>query len=239
MRNAPLTIFIGHDGRESIATKICEQSLRDHSSESLAIHRLHEPTLRQIGIYRREWFVTNGQKHDGRDRKPFSTDFAFTRFLVPAMMQYRGWALFVDGDFLFLSDVAEIFDQADPEHAVEVVKRSGQEDGGTKMDGQVQQPYFRKNWSSLMLLNCSHPSNQRLTPHVVNTSWGQWLHGFQWLEDDEIGAIDPMWNWLSGIDPQPKSGDPYAVHFTRGIPDMPGCQGSPYAEHWRKVKARL
>lgn len=239
MRNYQNMIFIGHDSREAVATDVCELSLRQTSKEPLCIQRLTEPALRHIGIYNREWHMIGQQKFDSRDRKPFSTDFTFTRFLVPALMQHTGWALFCDADFLFLSDVTELFDHADPAHAVEVVKHPPLDGSGTKMDGVVQQPYFRKNWSSLMLFNCAHPANQRLAPHSVNRQPGQWLHSFSWLEDAQIGGLDPAWNWLSGISHAPAKGLPKGVHFTLGIPDMPGCAQTPYAEHWRKVKAQL
>lgn len=240
MQNDSMMVFVGHDGREAIATEVCERSIRQRASWPVHIQRLHEPALRHIGMYRREWTVgPDGQKYDGRDRKPFSTNFSFTRFLVPSLMQHRGWALFVDGDFLFLEDLKGLFSCADEKFAVMVVQHGPRPEVGTKMDGQIQQPYFRKNWSSLVLWNAGHPSNQRLGPYQVNNMSGQWLHSFSWLEDGEIGALDPRWNWLSGIDPQPKSGDPFAVHFTMGHPLMPGHQGSPYAEHWRKVKALL
>lgn len=228
--------------------------MRAASSVPLAVTRLVEPALRHIGLYRREWYKANGsnQKIDQRDRKPFSTDFSFTRFLVPSLMQHDGLAAFCDSDFLWLGDIAELFDlMLEGDFAVMVVKRSDGYQGKpsgmpgvdiietTKMDGMAQQPYHRKNWSSLILWDCGHPSNQRLTPFQVNGMSGQWLHSFSWLADSEIGPLPAEWNWLSGIDPAPKSGDPKAVHFTRGIPDLPGYEGSPYAEHWRKVKSRL
>lgn len=234
-----MAIFIGHDGREAIATDVCERSIRERSTWPVHIQRLHEPALRHVGLFSRTWALKDGVKVDCRDNKPFSTAFSFTRFLVPTLMQHSGWAAFVDGDFLFLADPKELFALADPRFAVMVVQHGPLPESGTKMDGQAQQPYFRKNWSSLILWNCGHPSNQRITPHQVNTMSGQWLHGFSWLEEREIGALPPLWNWLSGIDQQPKTGDPFAVHFTRGHPDMPGYQGSPYCEHWRKVKALL
>lgn len=239
MQNDALAIFIGHDGREAVATDICERSIRETATHPVHIQRLAEPALRHIGLYKREWKMQGAQRIDMRDRMPFSTDFSFTRFLVPALMQHRGWALFCDADFLFLADVKELFALADPACAAMVVQHGPLLESGTKMDGQSQQPYFRKNWSSLVLWNCGHPSNQRLGPYQVNGMSGQWLHGFSWLEEREIGALPSKWNWLSGVDVQPKNGDPFAVHFTRGIPDMPGYGGSPYAEHWRKVKARL
>lgn len=232
-------VFLGHDSREAVATAVCERSMMDHATIPLAIHRLSEPALRHANIFRREWTIINGQKFDVRDRMPFSTEFAFTRFLVPTLMQHTGWALFCDGDFLWLDDVGDLLALADAKYAVQVVKRLPMQEAGTKMDGQKQQPYYRKNWSSLVLWNCGHAANQRLTPYQVNQMSGQWLHAFSWLGEDQIGDLPATWNWLSRIDASPASGDPKAVHFTLGAPDMPGYEGSPYAEHWRKVKSRL
>ena len=57
-----------------------------------------------------------------------------------------------------------------------------------KFLGEVQSAYPTKNWSSLMLLNCSRCI--KLTPEYVNTAIGLELHRFHWLEGDhEIGAI--------------------------------------------------
>jgi len=98
------------------------------------------------------------------------------------------------------------------------------------MDGQVQTSYERKNWSSVVIWNCNHPKTRMLTPELVNTKRGLWLHQFQWLDDDEIGELDPRWNWLVGhSDPAIKPG---LVHFTEGVPSMPGYEHCDYAQNW-------
>lgn len=238
MRSA-LPIFIGHDGREPEATAVCESSLSRNSSEPLFIQRLHEPALRHCGFYSRQWRHVDGQRFDGLDGTPFSTAFSFTRFLVPSLMQHRGLAAFCDGDFLFLSDPVELFAQFDGRSAVQVAKHRHNTDNEAplKMDGVVQSPYFRKNWSSLVLWNCDHPSNQRIIPQIVNSQPGQWLHAFSWLSDEEIGDLPLAWNWLSGISPQTEN--PKAVHFTRGIPTMQGRENDPYADLWREELAMV
>lgn len=235
-----LTVFIGHDSREAIATEVCKKSMLEHSTLPLAIHKLSEPALRHAGLYRRDWIIVDGQKFDSLDKKPFSTEFSFTRFLVPTLMQHAGWSVFTDGDFLWLDDIRNLLTEANEKYAVQVVKHGALTEFGTKMDNQLQQPYFRKNWSSLILWNCGHPANQRLTPYVVSKMSGQWLHAFSWLGEDQIGELAADWNWLAGIDRPPAGGkDPRAVHFTKGIPEMPGYEASPYADHWRAVKSRL
>lgn len=230
-----LPCFVGHESREPEATSVCTKSLRRHSTIPLHIQLLHEPSLRHAGFYRREWTSEGLQKIDTRDGKPYSTSFAWTRWLIPALMQWRGVALFCDSDFLFLDDVRGLADLFDPSYAVQVVKHDYRPAEGVKMDGQAQQPYFRKNWSSLMLFNCSHASNLRLTPWAVNHMSGQWLHGFSWLDDDEIGELPKDWNFLVGVDGvEELSADlPAAAHFTRGVPGMPDREPHPFDDLWR------
>ncbi len=112
-----------------------------------------------------------------------------------------------------------------------------------KMDGVAQTRYFRKNWSSLMLFNCAHPSNQRLTPEKVNSMPGTWLHGFYWLEEGDIGTLPEEHNWLVGKDKPISPTTHYrrstkimAVHMTEGGPWFPGYEKMPYADEWRAVE---
>lgn len=229
-------IFIGHESREAEATHVAEASLLKHAKVPVMVQRLHEPALRHVGLYHRQWLMQGNQRVDAQDRRPFSTSFAFLRFMVPSLVQHTGWALFMDGDFLVRADIGEVFAQADPRIAVHVVQHRPLSDSGAKMDGQMQQPYYRKNWSSFCLFNAGHPSNQRLTPHVVNRMPGQWLHAFSWLEDSEIGRLDPRWNYLVGIDKI--TADAKAAHFTMGIPLMPGHENDHLADEWRSYLPR-
>lgn len=205
--------------------------MRKHASEPLHIEPLYQPALRAAGLYWRRHDTVDGQRIDHGDGRPFSTDFTFSRFLVPALCQWRGWALFCDSDFLWRRDVAELFEARSYADAVMVVQHQFEPEPGDKMRGQRQEPYSRKAWSSLMLLNCEHPDNAMLTPDVVNMRQGRWLHGLRWVADEHIGEINARWNWLEGYEAMP---DPWAVHYTRGTPDMPGHEGSAYADEWRE-----
>jgi hypothetical protein len=98
------------------------------------------------------------------------------------------------------------------------------------MDGQVQTRYSRKNWSSVFVLDADHPSNKNLTVALVNSVPGRDLHRFCWLEDDDIGELGAEWNYLVGHSEHP---DPKIVHFTDGIPSMPGYENSEFADEWR------
>lgn len=235
----PLRIFIGYDSRERAAYDVCVQSLRDHASIPLSIEPLDERMLRHAGVYRRDWRYDDGQYIDMRDNRIFSTWFSFTRFLVPSLCQWRGIALFCDGDFLFRSDVSELLDKFDSRCAVQVVKHDHVPGEAYKMEGQAQTRYLRKNWSSLMLWNCAYPANLLLTPHKVNIERGQWLHALSWAEEREIGALPVEWNYLVGTNTREDCVSPKAVHFTLGIPPMPGRAADEYADEWRDVAGRI
>ena len=100
------------------------------------------------------------------------------------------------------------------------------------MDGAVQTVYPRKNWSSLMLFNCDHPSVRSLTPEVANSQTGAYLHRMQWVADEDIGALPVEWNWLEGWNEKPAHGTPKAVHFTRGGPWFASWQNVEYGDLW-------
>ncbi|MBI3315357.1 MAG: glycosyltransferase [Candidatus Omnitrophica bacterium] len=210
-----MKIFIGWDSREDIAYQVCAASLRRHSSAPLEIIPLKQDGLRQEGLY---W----------RPKDPLaSTEFTYTRFLTPYLAGYKGWAMFVDCDFLFTADVAGLFSLADERYAVLCVKHDYRPKETSKMDGVVQTVYPRKNWSSLALWNCAHEANQILTPQVVNSESGAFLHRFSWLTDDLIGSVPETWNWLEGWSGLPKEEYPKGIHFTRG---------GPWFENWKKVQ---
>lgn len=202
----PLRVFVGWDSREDIAYQVCRRSIEQHSSIPLQIVPIRQGDLRARGIYSR-----------GPDALS-STEFSFTRFLTPYLAGYDGWAIFVDCDFLFRHDIAGILDYLDPTKALYCVKHDYTPPETTKMDGQKQTQYPRKNWSSFMLINCGHEQVRKLTPEMINTESGLFLHRFSWLTDDVIGSLPITWNYLEGWHTKNDCDDPIAVHFTRGGP---------------------
>lgn len=231
----PLVVFVGYDARQERAWRACRASLLAHTRRPVLVRPLVRSALRHAGLHARPWCIEAGQQLDLVDGRPFATAFAFTRFLVPALCQWRGWALFCDCDFLWRADVAELFEFADPASAAMCVKHRHVPRERMKMRGEAQARYPRKNWSSLVLWQAGHPANRELTPDVVNAAPGRWLHGFGWLGDDEIGALPEAWNWLEGHSDPGLA--PKAVHYTRGTPDMPGHEGAAYAAEWWAVAA--
>lgn len=223
----PLQVFIGWDSREDIAYQVCASSLKKHSSRPLEITALKQGELSEKRLY---W----------REKDPLSsTEFTYTRFLVPTLMNFKGWAMFVDCDFIFTADVAELFSLADERYAVMCVQHDYRPTESVKMDGVVQTVYPRKNWSSLILWNCAHPSNRAVTAQVANQETGAFLHRFHWLKDEEIGAIPETWNWLEGWSRKPEKGAPKGIHYTRGGPWFPNWQNVDYADLWLAEAKRV
>jgi len=213
-------IYIGYDSKHPIASKVCEYSLRKHSKD-LDIELLKLSDLEQL--YWREY-------------KDQSTEFTYTRFLVPYLQDYNGWALFCDDDFLFLKDVKKIFKYADDKYAVMCCQHDYTPRAITKMLGKKQIPYKRKNWSSLMLINCGHESVKKLDLSTVSEQSGKYLHQFEWLKPHEIGSIPRHWNWLVNWYKENDEDKPSALHFTEG---GPWIADSEYKDLWLKYKKQM
>ena len=231
-------VYVGYDPRECDAYDVCAYSLERHSSIPLKLMSLDLRELRGEGLYRRASVVKDRQNIDIIDGKPFSTEFSFSRFLVPYLNGYDGWAMFVDCDFLFTDDIAKLIWDLDDGYAAMCVKHKYAPKPSMKMDGRKQEAYPKKLWSSLVMWNCSHHSNAELTPRVVNTKTGSWLHGFSWLREDEIGAIDSEWNWIPGVSRE-RAHLPSGIHYSLGTPDMAGYEDCKYADLWRQELRRV
>jgi hypothetical protein len=219
MNNNIIPVYVGYDPRENLAYEVCKYSLEKHSP-GIEVIPLKQQQLR---VEEKYW----------RAADPLSsTEFTFTRFLVPHLTGYEGWAVFCDCDFVWTVDIAELITHADPKYAVMVVKHNHTPSEDTKMDGCKQTQYPRKNWSSMILWNCSHPSNQSLDLELVNTESGQYLHRFSWLQDHEIGELSAEWNWLVGWNKESSDGAPKVYHWTQGGPWFKDYRNCEYADLW-------
>lgn len=224
------SVWIGWDPAEMMAWNVAERSLRRHVESLVSVQRLALLRLRSAKVYTRPTLQTATGLWDVLSKAPMSTEHALSRFFVPLLCQYQGWALFVDGDVLFRDDVTKLFAIADPRYAVQVVQHPPLLAEGTKKDGVVQQAYPRKNWSSVILWNCEHLAHAALTLDLLNSAPGRDLHRFCWLEDRLIGALDPAWNHLVNVSPAQTAVK--LAHFTLGTPNLPGHDHDPFADEW-------
>lgn len=185
----PLKIFIGYDHRQPIAYNVLQHSIISQSSKPVAIIPL---VIDQLDC-----------------KRTGLTPFTFSRFMVPHLCDYEGWALFLDLDMIVKDDIAKLFDIADDRYAVMVSKN-----------------VFKFEWASVMLFNCA--KNRVLTPDFIQQAAG--LHKISWLKDDEIGDLPADWNVLVGYDNPIKN--PKLIHYTQGIPLFPETRGCDYAKDW-------
>ena len=213
-----IRLFIGYDPREAVVYHVCVNSIVRHASQPVAVTPL---ALKNLGGY--------VERHrDG------SNQFTYSRFLVPQLMGWSGWALYIDGDMLLRADIAELWDLQAPEKAVLCVHHDYKTRLREKYLGAKNQDYPRKNWSSVMLWNCGHPANRSLTPQFVQQATGAQLHRFTWLADELIGELPKEWNWLPdelGPNPQAK-----LLHWTLGAPCFDEFADAPMAEEWHEER---
>jgi hypothetical protein len=229
------SVWIGFEPREMDAYFVATRSLLDTSG--IIVNGLHLSDARRRGWYRRQTEYWNNALYDVISEHPMATEFAISRFLTP-MYAGGGLALFTDCDVMFRRNVHDLFDLVDPRHAVSVVMHDHCPDSTSKMDGQVQSRYSRKNWSSVMVFNCDHAANRALTLDLINSAPGRDLHRFCWLDDNDIGEIGPEWNYLVGHTVLPAETQPAIVHWTDGAPCMPGYRQAEYADEFFKVLKR-
>jgi lipopolysaccharide biosynthesis glycosyltransferase len=219
----PIKVFVGYDHREDIAYQVCKYSIESRS-HSVEVIPLNIKKLTAEGHYFRP------------DDEKGSTEFTFTRFLVPHLTDYTGWAVFCDCDVIWQVGIEDLMEQADPQYAVMVVQHEYTPTEQLKMDGKIQYPYPRKNWSSVILWNCDHPSNKMLTKDIVNEETGAFLHRFQWLPDSEIGALPTVYNWLVNWYHEPEDGKPKIIHYTEGGPWFDNYVNCAYGANWEREK---
>ena len=231
-----LNLFIGYDPREDEAYRVACGSASMRSSVPVAIHKLDADELYRQRLLYRPVDQRDGRMWDHLSGAAQSTTFATSRFLVP-FIHRTGWSLFVDCDVVVLADLAELFALADDRYALMCVQHAPLPESGIKMDGQIQSPYARKNWSSVMLINPAHSAWNRVSVPLINHYPGDLLHRFFWLRDSEIGALPAEWNWLVGIQPKPPT--PKLAHFTMGGPWLQNWRGAEHDEIWLTARDEL
>lgn len=220
-------IFIGYDHNEIEAFHVLSYSIIKHATAPISITPLNWKHLK--GLLWRE-------RHELQ-----STEFSFSRFLVPYMSGYEGWSLFMDCDMLVTEDITKVFQQAHPNYAVMCTKPDYKTKAETKFLGQINKDYARKNWSAFMLFN--NAACRALTPHTVNNWGGLDLHRFAWLHDSQIGELHECWNYLVGEMTHYPEGNghkpPFNLHWTLGGPWFEEYKDAPWSSLWRQYREEM
>jgi len=215
-----IRIFVGYDEREAVAYHAFCQSVIERASEPVQFIPLAKNMLAGF----------DGQR-DG------SNAFIYSRFLIPSLMGFKGWAIFADGDMICKADIAELWALRNPWMAVHVVKHDYKTKHPVKYLGAKNEDYPKKNWSSLILWNCEHFRNRQLTREMVSKATGADLHRFSWLPDDRIGELPLDWNWI--VSEYPENPDAKLLHYSIGTPCFPDYSRCPQARDWHDVHRRM
>ena len=99
-----IRLFVGYDPREAAAYHVFCQSVIERASVPVEFIPLH---VGMLGGF-------DGQR-DG------SNAFIFSRYLIPHLCDFEGWAIFCDGDMVMRADVAELWALRYGVRAVQVV----------------------------------------------------------------------------------------------------------------------
>ena len=209
-------IIVGFDEREAVAYHTFTQSVIAKSSLPTRFLPLNIGSL------------SNYQEL----HKDGSNDFIYSRFLVPYLMGFEGWAIYADGDMVCLEDIKKLWDLRDEKYAIQVVKHNYKTKMRNKYWGNKNENYPRKNWSSLILWNCNHSSHKILTPEFVEKQSGAFLHRFFWIKDEEIGELEKEWNWLAMEYEDKKNIN--LIHYTIGTPCFKEYENTSLSSYWKK-----
>lgn len=191
-------VFIGYDERQAVSYTALQHSILETASLPVSVTPL---ILSTLPITRRGL-----------------TPFTFSRFLVPWLCNYQGHALFLDADMFLVSDICELTQYFNDDHAISVVRSIAQ---------------FEQ--SSVMLFNNAHPKNRTLTPDFVQNTEEN-MHGLCWLDEADIGEMDGKWNQLVGY--QECQGVTGNLHFTMGVPAFPETSTSEFGQIWTDCAKR-
>lgn len=212
-----INLFCGYDSREAVGFHVFVHSVLKRATQPVRLIPL-----------------------DNRGLPEGSNSFTLSRFLVPYLMRFSGHAIFADAaDMLCMADIAELDSMFDPRYAVQVVKhpdyltRHPVKYVGTQMEC-ANRDYPRKNWASLMLINCEHRDWRDMTPDLIANASPLSLLNLAWAQ---VGELPPWWNVL--VDEGQESDKAAILHWTAGIPGFTHYHDAPCSDAWHDAATEM
>jgi hypothetical protein len=221
-KGKPLNIYIGYDSRHSDLAELCKKCLSHGIDWGFGGGDINgcmtkwRPEIKFLDVSKIPEYT--------RDYANQSTEFTYSRFLIPYLENYEGFSIFLDDDILFDGSILPMFYFMDSDDAVACIQYDFDKYVDTKFNGEKNVSYPKKLWSSLMIFNNGHEDCKKLTPEVVNTETGKYLHQFEWT--DAISEIPEWFVFTEGHDTEETKWRPLAVHYTRGGPWIEGMDTS-------------
>ena len=204
-----LSVYIGTEDDQLIPQKVLEYSIHKNAKTSVRVQAVKQEMDRVGG-----------------------TNFGFVRFVVPRLNNYQGKAIYLDADQLVFTDINELGDLLDSNHAIGLVNQP-QGAFGAKPVGQ-------HNQTSVMALDCEKlrdwnpdtmfahvvPNRSELQPGQIHYRDFMML---TWFDQSQIQPIDPRWNHFNIVEPDSK-----LTHFSY-VRSQPWKNPShPLTEFWGK-----
>ncbi len=214
----PLSIYIGYDSNHGELAEQNKKLLEKHIKKTMSgqnnksdphnVINSFEATIKYLDISKIPEY--------NRDYANQSTEFTYSRFLIPHLENFEGYSIFLDDDILFRKSILPLFYFLNPDDAVACVQYDFDKHNETKFDGEKNVSYPKKLWSSFMIFNNSHEDCKKLTPEIINTESGKYLHQFEWT--DAISKIPEEHIITEGYNTLKNYPNASAIHWTRGGP---------------------
>ena len=185
-------VWIGHDHRQPLSYNVMRYSVESNASKPVPVNGLF---INQLPMSRQG-----------------ATEFTFSRFLVPYLMDYEGIGIFCDEDQAVTGDIWELFAYASKLKDWDVAVMKDQE---------------RFEWPSVMIFNNANCTT--LTPEFVDDEENT-LFDFAWTKEERIESFPEIWNHCCGM--KPPREDAKLYHWTQGIPYWTECRGLREDEIW-------
>ncbi|HKP47720.1 MAG TPA: hypothetical protein VJT50_14060 [Pyrinomonadaceae bacterium] len=183
--DSPIRIYVGSLEEQMLAVKVLEYSIRKHASMTVEVLPLHQAALKTP--------VPRDAKNAPR------TPFSFQRFLIPALAQRRGRAIYLDSDMQLFADIRQLW--VTPFNGGDLLAAS-------KPNDSERRPQF-----SVMLLDCE-ALEWDIGEIVARLDRGELTYEqlmFEMSVAKNIRAdLDPRWNSLEHFEP----GRTALLHYT-------------------------
>jgi len=212
-KKKPVNIYLGYDSSHSEVFDVAEKSIHDSVAKCIS-HGNGQEFFNDYKVEVKKLDI-NAIPEYTRDYANQSTEFTYSRFLIPYLENYEGFSFFIDDDYIWKYSPMSLFYFLDPDNALACVQYDFEHHDETKMGGEKNVSYPRKLWSSMMIFNNGHEDCKKLTPDVVNNASGQFLHQFEWT--NQISKIPHDKIATEGYE-RTMLNSHHAVHFTRGGP---------------------
>lgn len=220
-KKKPVNIYLGYDSSHKGIYEAAEKSIH-HSIQKSKSGGVCAEFFNDYKVEVKKLDIAELKDYN-REYANQSTEFTYSRFLIPYLENYEGFSFFIDDDYVWQLNPMSLFYFIDPSHALACVQYDFKNHEETKMDGQKNVAYPKKLWSSMMIFNNGHEDCRKLTPELVNTASGQYLHQFEWT--DKISEIPGHKICTEGYDEKLLETH-HAVHYTRGGPWIEGMDYS-------------